>query len=117
MEALADRAAALRTVELVAPRSVIGKNTVECLQSGVLYGFAGQVDGLVRRILRELGPGPVTVLGTGGLAPLMVEESETITTYVPDLTLLGLRLAYLRNQTGTRDLPPRRSGTLTNLGS
>ena len=108
MEALADRAAALRTVELVAPRSVIGKNTVECLQSGVLYGFAGQVDGLVRRILRELGPGPVAVLGTGGLAPLMVEEAETITTYVPDLTLLGLRLAYLRNQTGTRDLPPRR---------
>jgi type III pantothenate kinase len=110
MEALADRAAALRTVELVAPRSVIGKNTVECLQSGVLYGFAGQVDGLVRRILRELGGGPVSVLGTGGLAPLMVEESETITTYVPDLTLLGLRLAYLRNQPGGRDLPPRRSG-------
>ena len=89
MEALAARAAALRTVELVAPRSVIGKNTVECLQSGVLYGFAGQVDGLVRRILAELGAGPVTVLGTGGLAPLMAEESETITTYVPDLTLLG----------------------------
>jgi type III pantothenate kinase len=95
----------------VAPRSVIGKNTVECLQSGVLYGFAGQVDGLVRRILRELGPGPVTVLGTGGLAPLMVEESETITTYVPDLTLLGLRLAYLRNQAGARpDALPRRPG-------
>ena len=61
----------LRTVELVPPRSVIGKNTVECLQSGVLYGFAGQVDGLVRRILAELGAGPVTVLGTGGLAPLV----------------------------------------------
>ena len=97
MEALATRAAALRTVELVAPRSVIGKNTVECLQSGVLYGFAGQVDGLVRRILAELGAGPVTVLGTGGLAPLMTGESETITSYVPDLTLLGLRLTYLRN--------------------
>ena len=102
MEALAARAAALRTVELVPPRSVIGKNTVECLQSGVLYGFAGQVDGLVRRILAELGPGPVTVLGTGGLAPLMVGESETITTYVPDLTLLGLRLTYLRNPAGSR---------------
>ena len=99
LEALATRAAALRTVELVRPRSVIGKNTVECLQSGVLYGFAGQVDGLVRRILAELGPraGPVTVLGTGGLAPLMAGESETITEYVPDLTLLGLRLTYLRN--------------------
>jgi type III pantothenate kinase len=99
LDALARRAAALRTVELVRPRSVIGKNTVECLQSGVLYGFAGQVDGLVRRILAELGPeaGPVTVLGTGGLAPLMAGESETITEYVPDLTLLGLRLTYLRN--------------------
>jgi len=110
MEALAARAAALRTVEIVAPRSVIGKNTEECLQSGVIYGFAGQVDGLVRRILAELGPGPVTVLGTGGLAPVMVGESETITMYVPDLTLLGLRLTYLRSPSGSRpDLPPRRS--------
>jgi type III pantothenate kinase len=99
MEALATRAAALRTVELVRPRSVIGKNTVECLQSGVLYGFAGQVDGLVRRIVAELGPkaGPVTVLGTGGLAPLVSGESETITEFVPDLTLLGLRLTHQRN--------------------
>lgn len=120
MEALAARAAALRTVELVRPRSVIGKNTEECLQSGVLYGFAGQVDGLVRRILHELGPGRVTVLGTGGLAPLMIGESETISTYVPDLTLLGLRLTYLRNPAAPRrerdvtasrpDLPPRRPG-------
>ncbi|GEL17452.1 type III pantothenate kinase [Pseudonocardia asaccharolytica] len=99
LEALATRAAALRTVELVRPRSVIGKNTVECLQSGVLYGFAGQVDGLVGRILDELGPkaGPVTVLATGGLAPLMEGESSTITQFVPDLTLIGLRLTYLRN--------------------
>ncbi len=106
MEALASRAAALRTVELVRPRSVIGKNTVECLQSGVLFGFAGQVDGLVRRILAELpairgGGGPVTVLGTGGLAPLMMDESTTITDFVPDLTLLGLRLTYLRNALST----------------
>ena len=78
---------------------MIGKNTVECLQSGVLYGFAGQVDGLVARIVDELGPrsGPVTVLGTGGLAPLMSGVSRTIAEYVPDLTLLGLRLTYLRN--------------------
>lgn len=103
MEALATRAAALRTVELVRPRSVIGKNTVECLQSGVIFGFAGQVDGLVHRIVEEMGPkaGPVTVLATGGLAPLMVGESVTITEFVPDLTLLGLRLTYLRNMPRT----------------
>jgi type III pantothenate kinase len=103
LEALARRAAALRTVEVVRPRSVVGKNTVECLQSGVLYGFAGLVDGLVRRIVAELGSatGPVTVLGTGGLAPLMAAESETITEFVPDLTLLGLRLTYLRNARST----------------
>ena len=101
MEALAQRAAALRTVEFTPPRSVIGKNTVECLQSGILYGFAGQVDGLVRRIVAELGDGPVTVLATGGLAPLMHGISETITEYVPELTLAGLRLTYLRNVRAT----------------
>ncbi|WIY05025.1 type III pantothenate kinase [Amycolatopsis mongoliensis] len=100
VDALALRAAALRKVELVPPRSVIGKNTVECLQSGILYGFAGQVDGLVRRIVRELAPSgtePVAVLATGGLAPLVISESETITDHVPDLTLLGLRLVFERN--------------------
>ena len=98
--ALAARAAQLRKVELVRPRSVIGKNTVECLQSGILFGFAGQVDGLVRRIVSELEAthgGPTTVLATGGLAPLVVAESTTITHHVPDLTLLGLRLVYDRN--------------------
>jgi type III pantothenate kinase len=118
LEALATRAAALRTVELVRPRSVIGKNTVECLQSGVLFGFAGQVDGLVRRILAELGPkaDPVTVLATGGLAPLMAGTSETISEFVPDLTLLGLRLTYLRNtrttsvNNGSSNLPADVSG-------
>ncbi|HJQ45340.1 MAG TPA: type III pantothenate kinase [Amycolatopsis sp.] len=97
VDALASRAAQLRKVELVPPRSVIGKNTVECLQSGILYGFAGQVDGLVRRIVKQLSSdGPVAVLATGGLAPLVLSESETITEHVPDLTLLGLRLAYER---------------------
>ncbi|MGI8816839.1 MAG: type III pantothenate kinase [Pseudonocardia sp.] len=106
VEALTTRAAALTTPELVRPRSVIGKNTVECLQSGILYGFTGQVDGLVRRILAELesnerGAGPVTVLATGGLAPLIVGVSDTITEHVPDLTLLGLRLVYLRSVAST----------------
>ena len=96
VDALAARAAQLRKVELVRPRSVIGKNTVECLQSGVLYGFAGQVDGLVRRIVAEIGP-VTAVVATGGLAPIVVEESETITHHDPDLTLVGLRLVYERN--------------------
>ncbi|GAA0510604.1 type III pantothenate kinase [Saccharopolyspora subtropica] len=100
LDALAARAAQLRKVELVRPRSVIGKNTVECLQSGILFGFAGQVDGLVRRIVAELETshgGPTTVLATGGLAPLVVSESTTIDHHVPDLTLLGLRLVFARN--------------------
>ena len=69
MEALATRAAALRTVELVTPRTVIGKNTVECLQAGVIYGFAGQVDGLVRRIVAELGPDRRAGHGAGHRRP------------------------------------------------
>jgi type III pantothenate kinase len=97
LDALAARAAQLRKVELVAPRSVIGKNTVESLQSGLLYGFAGQVDGLVRRILAELGEPEVAVIATGGLAPIVLDLSETITRHEPDLTLIGLRLVYARN--------------------
>lgn len=112
LDALATRAAALRSVELVAPRSVIGKNTVECLQSGVLYGVAGQVDGLVGRIVGELGAtaDPVAVIGTGGLAPLMAGVSTTITEYVPDLTLLGLRLTFLRNTSSAGVTGARSSG-------
>jgi len=96
IEALAARAAQLRKVELVRPRSGIGKNTVEALQSGAVYGFAGQVDGLVRRIVAEVGP-VTAVIATGGLAPIVVAESETITAHEPDLTLIGLRLVYERN--------------------
>ena len=104
IDALAARAAALRKVEIARPRSVIGKNTVECLQSGILYGFTGQVDGLVRRIVTELHDqghdrtGPVTVIATGGLAPVVIAESETIQHHHPDLTLLGLRLVFERNR-------------------
>ncbi len=97
IEALASRAAQLRKVELVAPRSVIGKNTVEALQSGAIYGFAGQVDGLVDRIVDELGGEVKAVIATGGLAGIVVPESETITHHEPDLTLIGLRLMFQRN--------------------
>ena len=100
VEALAARAAQLRKVELVKPKSVIGKNTVEALQSGTIFGFAGQVDGLVDRITAELADSyskkPI-VIATGGLAPLIVGVSETIEHYEPNLTLIGLRLIHERN--------------------
>ena len=97
LDALASRAAQLRKVELVRPRAAIGKNTVEALQSGALYGFAGQVDGLVTRIAAELNAPLAAVIATGGLAPIVVPESKTITVHNPDLTLQGLRLVYERN--------------------
>ncbi len=100
LDALAARAAQLRKVELVEPRGPIGKSTVEALQSGILYGFAGQVDGLVRRLSAELAPqdmSSIEVIATGGLAPLLIAHCETVTRHEPDLTLLGLRLVYDRN--------------------
>ncbi|MEY4311749.1 MAG: hypothetical protein RLZZ571_519 [Actinomycetota bacterium] len=97
IDALAARAAQLRKVELVKPKNVIGKNTVEALQSGAIYGFAGQVDGLVDRITEELGQEVKAVIATGGLAGIVVPESATITHHEPDLTLIGLRLMFERN--------------------
>jgi type III pantothenate kinase len=99
VEALGMRGAQLRKVELSRPRSVIGKNTVESLQSGVLWGFAGQVDGLVDRIVTELDAprSSVTVVATGGLAPLVIDEASCIDVHEPWLTLIGLRLVYERN--------------------
>ena len=96
LDALASRAAQLRKVELVRPRSVIGKNTVEALQSGALYGFAGQVDGIVTRIVAEIGE-VSAVIATGGLAPVVIAESSTVTVHRPDLTLQGLRLVFVKN--------------------
>lgn len=100
VDALGERGAQLHTVELVRPRSVIGKNTVEAMQSGIIFGFAGQVDGMVDRITEDLtdDPDDVTVVATGGLAPLLVDESRTIDVHEPWLTLIGLRLVYERNR-------------------
>jgi type III pantothenate kinase len=99
VDALARRGAQLRMVEIARPRSVIGKNTVEALQAGILFGFAGQVDGMVARMAAELADDPddVTVVATGGLAPLVLEESRAIDVHEPWLTLIGLRLVYQRN--------------------
>jgi type III pantothenate kinase len=96
MDALFARAAALRRVELVAPRHVIGKSTVESIQSGCVYGFSGQVDALVDRFEAELGE--CTVVATGGLADPIIEHSRTIQHYEPWLTLQGLRIVFERNR-------------------
>jgi type III pantothenate kinase len=98
VDALAARAAQLRKVELVKPPRVIGKNTVECLQSGVVYGFAGQVDGIVRGVSAELGGTVKAVVATGGLAPIVIGECATVTHHEPMLTLIGLRLIFDRNR-------------------
>jgi type III pantothenate kinase len=99
MEALFQHAAALRRVELVEPRSVIGRSTAESIQSGVIYGFAAQVDGLVRRIKGELSA-EATVVATGGLSELIAPYSETVDHVEPWLTLEGLRVVYERNVPG-----------------
>jgi type III pantothenate kinase len=97
LDALFGRAAALRRVELVEPRSVIGKNTVESIQIGAVYGFAAQVDGLCARMVAELG-GEATVVATGGLAGLIAPFSTTIQYHEPWLTLHGLRLIFEKNR-------------------
>lgn len=96
VDALAARAAQLRKVELIRPPRVVGKNTVECLQSGVVFGFAGQVDGVVRAIKKEIGE-VQAVVATGGLARVVLDECQTVTHHEPWLTLIGLRLVYERN--------------------
>jgi len=99
LEALGRRGAQLRKVELLRPRSVIAKNTVEAVQSGMVFGFASQVDGIVDRMIAELGvePATVNVIATGGLAPVVVDECRSITDHQPWLTLLGLELVFQRN--------------------
>ena len=97
MDALFARAARLRKVEFVEPSTVIGKTTVSALQSGVVYGFAGQVDGIVEHVRAELGVDAPTI-ATGGLAELIAPHARTIERVDPLLTLEGLRLVWERNR-------------------
>ncbi|MCR8846621.1 type III pantothenate kinase [Paenibacillus sp. SC116] len=96
-EALYQRAAKLPRIELTKPKSVIGRNTVHSMQAGIIFGYAGQVDGIVGRIEEELGTKPL-VIATGGLAEMIASESKSIEKTDPLLTLEGLRLIYLRNK-------------------
>ena len=99
LDALGRRGAQLRKVELQRPRSVIARNTVEALQSGMVFGVAAQVEGMVARMLGELGEeaAPVRVISTGYLAPLVVGECACFTDHAPSLTLQGLGLVFDRN--------------------
>jgi type III pantothenate kinase len=95
-EALYQRAAKLPRIELSKPKTVIGRNTVAAMQAGIIFGYAGQVDGIVRRICKEFNVQP-RVIATGGLADLIAGESETVEKVDPLLTLEGLRIVYERN--------------------
>src|SRR5699024_7363842 len=95
VEALYQKAAKLPKIELESPEHVIGQSTVEAMQAGVFYGAVGEVDGIVKRIMKEKNTTP-TVVATGGLAPLIADTSETIQLVDPYLTLKGLHLIYTR---------------------
>ncbi len=97
--ALISGTAALRNVEFNAPRAAIGKGTVEAIQSGAIFGHAGLVDGIVERIVREVG-GQVTRVATGGLAPTVVPHCNSVSTIDEFLTLDGLQMIYELNRDG-----------------
>ena len=97
-EALTNRTAKLPRIELVAPPRAIGKNTVHCMQSGVVLGYVGLVEGLVRRIQAEIPGGPAKVITTGGLGETVARLTPMIEAVEPDLTLDGLRMVYEMNR-------------------
>ena len=94
---LFSRAARLYRVELTRPAEAIGRNTITAMQSGILFGYVGLIEGVVNRMKRELGEG-VTVIGTGGFAQTIAKETDIIDKVDPDLTLDGLRLIHELNR-------------------
>ena len=97
LEALSERGARLPKVDLAPPKSVIGKNTIDAIRSGVVYGYAGAIDAILRRLYAELGRRPA-VIATGGLSGLVVPYTEEIDEVDELLTLTGLRLLHERNR-------------------
>ena len=97
-DALFQKAAKLPRIDLAKPEYVIGRNTVVSMQAGIIYGYVGQVDYLVRRMKREMKESNIKVIATGGLARMIASESETIDEINGLLTLEGLRLIYERNK-------------------
>ncbi len=95
--ALFARASALPRVELIHPKQAIGTNTIAAMQSGIVFGYVGLVEGIVARIQQELGE-KAKVVATGGYAELIAKETSVIDIVNPDLTLIGLRLIYLMNR-------------------
>jgi len=96
-EALYSRASKLPRIEIVKPDSIVGKSTVSAMQAGILYGYVGQVEGIVRRMKAE-SPVEPKVIATGGLSALIADESNVIDVVDPYLTLTGLRIIYQRNK-------------------
>jgi type III pantothenate kinase len=96
-EALVARAAKLPRVELIKPRNIIGKNTISSMQSGIIYGFVGQVEGIINRIQKELRTS-AKVIATGGLASAIARETQVIDKVDDLLTLDGLRIIYELNR-------------------
>jgi type III pantothenate kinase len=101
LEALTERAAALPKIDLSEPRSLIGKTTIDAIRSGIVYGYAAQVDGIVARLRDELGDDAATI-ATGGLAHVIIPFTSSIDAIDDLLTLTGLRLLYERNADGPR---------------
>lgn len=99
VEALVSHASMLRRIEMVRPPKAIGRNTAHAIQSGMIFGYVGLIEGLVARFQQELGGG-ATVVATGGLADIITRETPIFHHYQPDLTLIGLRMIYDLNRAG-----------------